>query len=216
MLVLDAGAGRSPYRHLFRHAHYEAADFNQQKSRYGPLDYVCDLTEIPVEDDRYDRILFNQVLEHLPDPPAAVAELYRVLKPGGRLFCSAPLFYAEHQTPHDYYRYTRFGLRRIFEDAGFEVVRLRPLEGYFGTVSYQFQMMGRQLPSPGDARFRPGWRGLYLWPLLLALRVAAPSLARTFARLEVNHPRTGGGMPKNYVIVVRKPHPDGQPATASG
>jgi hypothetical protein len=50
MLVLDAGAGRSPYRNLFRHARYEAADFAQLSTDYAPLDYVCDLTQIPVED----------------------------------------------------------------------------------------------------------------------------------------------------------------------
>src|SRR3712207_2281233 len=66
MLVLDAGAGRSPYRHLFKHAKYEAADFAQlSTTTYTPLDYVCSLVDIPVEDDRFDRVLFNQVLEHV-------------------------------------------------------------------------------------------------------------------------------------------------------
>ena len=68
MLVLDAGAGRGPYKHLFAHAHYEAADFAQLSTRYAPLDYVCDLSAIPVEDGRFDRIVFNQVLEHVPEP----------------------------------------------------------------------------------------------------------------------------------------------------
>jgi len=62
MLVLDAGAGRGPYRHLFKHARYEAADFAQLSTKYTPLDYVCSLVDIPVEDGRFDRILFNQVL----------------------------------------------------------------------------------------------------------------------------------------------------------
>ncbi|HEY9352833.1 MAG TPA: hypothetical protein VIP28_06260, partial [Nocardioides sp.] len=50
MRVLDAGAGRSPYRKLFKHAQYEAADFAQLSSAYAPLDYVCDITDIPVDD----------------------------------------------------------------------------------------------------------------------------------------------------------------------
>ena len=93
MLVLDAGAGTSPYRKLFKHARYEAADFAELGTKYAPLDYVCDLTDIPVEDGRFDRVLFNQVLEHLPAPGAAMAELHRVLRPGGRLFllCAALL-----------------------------------------------------------------------------------------------------------------------------
>ena len=50
MLVLDAGAGRGPYRRLFRHARYEAADFAQLSTAYTKLDYVCSLVDIPVED----------------------------------------------------------------------------------------------------------------------------------------------------------------------
>lgn len=216
MLVLDAGAGKSPYRKLFDHARYEAADFAQLKSGYAPLDYVCDLTDIPVEDARFDRIIFNQVLEHLPDPPTALAELNRVLKPGGRLFCSVPLFYNEHQVPYDFFRYTRFGLRRIFEDAGFAVVRLNWLEGYFGTLSYQFAMMGRQIPVRRHevAKLRLGWRLVFLWPLLAALRAVAPTLSRGFARMDVVHRYTDGGMPKNYVIVLRKPTAEPSELTA--
>jgi SAM-dependent methyltransferase len=207
MRVLDAGAGRSPYRRLFKHATYEAADFAQLDRRYAPLDYVCDLTDIPVEDGRFDRILFNQVLEHLPDPAAAVAELHRVLRPGGRLLCSAPLFYAEHQQPYDYYRYTSFGLRRLFEEAGFSVVRLEWLEGYFGTVAYQFRVMRTALPGRlrEVRRIESGWRAWYLWPLLALIKVLAGPLWRLFAELDVRHKATGRGMPKNYVIVVRKP-----------
>jgi SAM-dependent methyltransferase len=207
MLVLDAGAGTSPYRKLFRHARYEAADFAQLGTSYAPLDYVCDLTDIPVEDTRFDRVLFNQVLEHLPDPAAALGELHRVLKPGGRIFCSAPLFYAEHQVPYDFYRYTQFALRRLFEDAGFEIMRIEWLEGYFGTVSYQFQQMSRWLP--GDLRsvraLGPRWKILYLAPLLLGTRWAAAHLDRAFARADVRWKYTDQGMPKNYVVVARKP-----------
>ncbi len=207
MLVLDAGAGRSPYRGLFKHAHYEAADFAQLGTRYAPLDYVCDLTDIPVADERYDRVLLTQVLEHMPDPATVIAELYRVLKPGGRLFCSAPLFYNEHQVPYDFFRYTRFGLRRLFQDAGFEIVRLRWLEGYFGTLAYQFAMMGRQLPVRWSQlrHYGLGWRLVLVWPGLVTLRMIAPYLSRSFADMDVRHRDTRSGMPKNYVLVVRKP-----------
>ncbi len=139
---------------------------------YAPLDYVCELTDIPVEDGRFDRILFNQVLEHLPEPGRALAELHRVLKPGGLIFCSVPLFFAEHQIPHDYYRYTRFALRRLFDEAGFEIDRISWLEGYFGTVAYQFQLMQRSLPKGIDTlrAIEPGWRILYLAPLVSLTR----------------------------------------------
>ena len=204
MLVLDAGAGKAPYKSLFAHASYEAADFAQLPTRYAALDYVCDLADIPVEDGRFDRILFNQVLEHIPDPPRVLAELHRVLKPGGRIFCSAPLYYEEHQRPYDYYRYTQYALRMLFEDAGFEVVRLDWLEGYFGTVSYQFHQMYRHLPRSAN-HLRPGWRGMRLQLLLWATRRFAQLGRAAFSRADLRWKHTTSGHPKNYVVIARRP-----------
>lgn len=210
MLVLDAGAGRSPYRKLFKHARYEAADLAQLNTKYAPLDYVCDLRAIPVEDERFDRILFNQVLEHIPDPPLVLAELYRVLKPGGRLLCSVPLFYAEHQQPYDFYRYTQFALRKLFEDAGFRIVRLEWLEGYFGTMSYQLNQMHASLPCDLSEirRLGLGKRAIVVAPTILATRLVAGRLGGFYAQLDVDSKQTDRGMPKNYVVIVTKPPHD--------
>ena len=207
MLVLDAGAGRSPYRKLFKHAQYEAADFAQLSTDYAPLDYVCDITDIPVEDERFDRVVFNQVLEHLPEPDKALAELHRVLKPGGRIFCSVPLFFAEHQVPYDFYRYTQFALRRLFEEAGFEIMRIEWLEGYYATMSYQFGMMHRNLPEGvGAIRSAVGRRRALRWaPTILLTRWLAGRLADFYAEADGAWKYTDGGMPKNYAVVARKP-----------
>jgi SAM-dependent methyltransferase len=202
MLVLDAGAGSSPYRRWFAHAGYEAADMVQLPGTDVPLDYVSDLTAIPVEDGRFDRILCSQVLEHVPNPPRVLAELHRVLKPGGRILCSTPLFYEEHQKPYDFYRYTQFALRRLFEEAGFQVVAIEWLEGYFGTVSYQFDQMVRHLPRDGRGR---GWRRWLVRLVLFVTRRIAVVARGAFARLDVRWKYTGSGHPKNYVVVADRP-----------
>jgi SAM-dependent methyltransferase len=201
MLVLDAGAGSSPYRHWFDHARYEAADMVQSPAATVPLDYLCDLTAIPVEDGRFDRVVCNQVLEHVPDPARVLAELNRVLKPGGRIMLSAPLFYEEHQKPHDYFRYTRFAFRRLFEEAGFKVDAIEWLEGYFGTVSYQFDQMYRHLPRDGRGR---GWRRWVIRVLLVVTRRFAWFARGAFARADLRWMYTGSGHPKNYVVLAEK------------
>lgn len=203
-MVLDAGAGEAPYKPLLRHAVYESADFQKVDKPYAVSTYVCDLAEIPVEDARYDFIVFNQVLEHVPEPSAVLRELHRVLKPGGQMIYTAPLFYEEHETPYDFYRYTQFGVRHLLTKAGFAINRLDWLEGYFGTIGYQMHGMARYLPHrPRD--IHPGIAGLLLWPLLMALRAQMVLGAMLFHRLEIAHKFTARGYPKNYVAIVTRP-----------
>jgi SAM-dependent methyltransferase len=203
-LVLDAGAGDAPYKNLLRHARYESADFHKVDKPYAVSTYVCDLASIPVEDARYDYIVFNQVLEHVPDPQAVLRELFRVLKPGGRMISTAPLFYEEHETPYDFFRYTQFGTRLLLSKAGFTIERLDWLEGYFGTVAYQMHGMARYLPAkPRD--ISAGAMGWLLWPLMFVLRMQMAACAMLFHRLEVQHKYTARGYPKNYVAIVTRP-----------
>jgi SAM-dependent methyltransferase len=203
-LVLDAGAGRAPYRELFSHARYETADFLAVRGKkYIRPDYVCDLARIPVDDARFDHVLLTQVLEHVPEPARVLAELHRVLAPGGTLWLTAPLFYAEHEKPYDFFRYTRFGLRHLLEGAGFDVREVEWMEGYLGTLSYQARVMSRSLPaSPRD--YGGGPRGLALALGARVARRAGRHAADGLARLDLRFKLVGSGLPKNYQVVARK------------
>jgi SAM-dependent methyltransferase len=206
-LVLDAGAGRAPYRKLFAHAQYETADFLAVKGKkYVQPDYVCDLAHIPVEGGRFDHVVLTQVLEHLPDPASVIAEVHRVLKPGGTLWLTAPLFYAEHEKPYDFFRYTQFGLRHLLETASFEVEEVEWMEGYLGTLSYQARLMSRSLPS-SRADYGGGLRGLALaCGAKLAIR-AGRRAADKLAELDLEHKFVAKGLPKNYQVIARKQAP---------
>ena len=200
MRVLDAGAGTQPYRHLFAHLDYESADFGKVDKAYAPSDYICDLADIPVEDGRFDRIIFNQVLEHVPDPVKVLTELRRVLKPGGKILCSCPLFYEEHESPYDYFRYTQFAHRMMFEKAGFGIDELDWVEGYFGTLAYQFRRMARFLP-PLPPRGVPAiaWP---LWLLIVPVKLGARPLGWAFDWLDRHYRYTERGYPKNYYVIA--------------
>jgi SAM-dependent methyltransferase len=202
-LLLDAGAGRSPYKELFAHARYESADFEQVDKKYAPSTYVCDLTSIPVEDERFDCIVFNQVLEHVPEPKAVLLELNRVLKNGGMMLCTTPLLYEEHEIPYDFYRYTQFAHRYLFKAAGFQIDRLEWMEGYFGTVAYQLDTAARYLPQRPH-EIAPGALGYALAPVMAALKLLFAVTAIAFYRLDIKSPFKASGFPKNYVVFATK------------
>lgn len=202
-LVLDAGAGDCPYRDLFAHARYEAADFCKSDRPYAEMNYVCDLAEIPVEDERFDMVICTQVLEHVPDPAAVLKELHRILKSGGILALSAPLYNREHGAPYDFYRYTQFGWRHLLTGAGFGIKKMQWLEGYCGTLSYQLEGAVRNLPL-APRHYGGGIVGhvVSLWVLLHKPFWLLQSIL--FAWLDMRHKHTTTGDPKNYAIVAER------------
>jgi len=146
--LLDVGAGDAPYRELFSHLDYVTCDWeNTQYEPAVPSDISGNADSIPVPDASFDAILNTQVLEHVPEPGRVLDEFWRVLRPGGRLWISAPLVWYLHEEPHDYYRYTPHGLRYLLEKARFVDVDITPLNDAFSTVAQLMAdlgwMMGR-------------------------------------------------------------------------
>jgi SAM-dependent methyltransferase len=92
-------------------------------SAYSNVDLVSDLKTLPIADGALSGVLSIAVLEHVPDPAAHVAEMHRVLAPGGRVLCYVPFLAPFHASPHDYHRWTRSGLATLFGD--FEMLRVR-------------------------------------------------------------------------------------------
>ena len=154
--LIDVGAGNSPYRELFAHLRYECADW-EHSAHPGArkVDHLGPAHDLPVDDGAYDGVLCTQVLEHVPNPAAVIRELYRVLRPGGRLYMTVPLAWELHEMPFDFYRYTPHGLARMLGDAGFERLDIRPRNDCFKTLAQLLHnaggMMGRY-PDGNDGR----------------------------------------------------------------
>lgn len=140
--VLDVGAGPCPYRSLFAHCRYFSHDFCQYEGTgegpmrdrwtYGKIDYVSDITAIPAADASFDAILCTEVLEHVPEPIAALREMARLLRPGGRLLLTAPLGSGLHQQPHHYYGgYTPHFYRRFLGEFGLVIDAITPNGGFY-------------------------------------------------------------------------------------
>lgn len=92
--------------------------------REGPgVDVVASVYELPFEDNTFETVLCMVVMEHLEYPPQAIAEMKRVLKPGGRIIVSVPFLFPIHDSPGDYWRFTKYGLQLLFKDWEIEVLQ---------------------------------------------------------------------------------------------
>jgi SAM-dependent methyltransferase len=161
--VLDAGAGETQYSRYFAHCRYCAIDLaiGDTAWDYSRLDAIADLTALPFRNESFDAALHIVTIEHLREPGCALAELALTLVPGGELLVAAPHEWEVHQAPHDYFRYTRYGLAHLLEKAGFEIRELRPAGGYF-------RLLARRLLN-GLQFFSGGIRWLGFVPAALLL-----------------------------------------------
>jgi SAM-dependent methyltransferase len=200
--VLDVGAGSCPYRPLFAHCRYERHDCEPlQGNGHSVIDHVSDITAIPVGDRTFDVALCTEVLEHVPDPVAAVKELARILRPGGRLILTAPLASGLHQSPtHFFGGFTPFWYRRYLGDAGFEDIEIEANGGFFkfyGQESQRFNVMLH--PS----RFRGAGKAVaaLAWAATLPVcRVMIPILCHWLDRVDTERSFTIG----YHVSAVRR------------
>lgn len=125
--VLDVGCGKKPYKNLFKYEEYIGMEIEQSGHSHKDenIDVFYDGKKFPFEDESFDSAISNQVLEHVFNPNDHLAEIYRVLKPGGRFLISVPFLWDEHEQPYDYARYSSFGLCYLLETNGFKIVEKR-------------------------------------------------------------------------------------------
>ena len=135
--LIDLGCGDMPFRKLIepRVTAYDSLDyFPRSKS----ITYVADIQAMStIEDNTYDTAICLEVLEHVPDPFRAGREIHRIVRPGGILILSVPHLNRLHEEPHDYYRFTHYGLRTLLEKSGFTVTALKKRGGLFSFLGHQ-------------------------------------------------------------------------------
>jgi SAM-dependent methyltransferase len=132
-VILDVGAGSSPFKNNFNHCDYYSHDFIQLTDMqiqdgegYSQIDFVSDILNIPVKDSFADVILCTEVIEHVKYPIAVIQEFQRILKPGGKLFITAPLLSGLHQEPfHFYGGYTKYWYQEILKENGFDLIEIK-------------------------------------------------------------------------------------------
>ena len=156
--VLDVGCGTKPYLFLFPSWEFVGIDVESsgRPAEGKDVDAWFDGLTIPYASESCDAALCTEVLEHAVDPDRLAAEMWRVLRPDGRLLVTVPFMWGEHEMPFDFRRYGSEGIRRMLERAGFEVLDLqRSLQGIDAIQALvASEMRSSELRSP----LRPGFR----------------------------------------------------------
>ena len=133
--LIDVGCGSKPYEAMLAPyvSEHVGLDHEWTKHEINNVDIFGTAYEIPVDDASFDSAICTAVLEHLERPESALRECFRVLKSQGVAIYSAPFIWHLHEAPRDFYRYSKYGLEFLFKEAGFEIISIKPLAGFWVT-----------------------------------------------------------------------------------
>ena len=185
--ILDYGSGSAPYKSLFVGADYTCADFGLPSSeRTLALSDDGMLSELA--DGSFDGVVSFQVLEHVPDTDAYLAEAYRVLSPGGRILLTTHGTFPKHSVPQDLWRWTEDGLVRAVSALGFEVERSVRLTNDFRALT---QLALLRAP---DTRF--------FVPIVSGINLLVSRVTRNAAVCSV--PEPDGGLAVIVAVIASK------------
>lgn len=142
--VLDIGGGSqgSHYRFLEKDSTMtrKVADIVPRQG----TDFVIDITKdnVPLADGSQDFVLMFNILEHLFEHDAVLAEVRRLLKPRALFIGTIPFLVNVHPDPHDFVRFTEEALARLFRENGFLVRTIEPIgRGPFLAAYEQLDML---------------------------------------------------------------------------
>jgi SAM-dependent methyltransferase len=143
-LLLDLGCGNVPLYEMYKNYIIDniCVDWGKSYNEDLHIDYEVDLNSdrLPFESETFETILLTDVLEHIMCPDKLMAEVSRLLKPNGNVILTVPFLYWLHEIPHDYYRYTEYGLRYFCEKNNLTVTTL---EAYGGAPEVVLDMFAK-------------------------------------------------------------------------
>ena len=145
--VIDIGGGKDPS--YLRFMKKEGADVTSVDFKVpGGKDIDLEKDPLPYKDATADYVLMFNILEHLYNYSFALREAKRILKPDGKLYGFVPFLIHYHPDPHDYFRYTKEALEKIFKETGFIIESIQevgagPFSANFNNLMFAFPVIFR-------------------------------------------------------------------------
>jgi len=136
---------------------------NTDIREFAGVDVVSDGQKLSFKDNSFDAVVCHQVLEHVPNADMAISEMYRVLKPGGKVIITVPFFFPFHASPYDFRRWTIPGLQQSFKkfDEAGSGIFIGPVSGFLCTIQHFFGLL---VPNFYLSYFVKGIIGYALFP----------------------------------------------------
>jgi SAM-dependent methyltransferase len=157
--LIDVGCGKKPFKHLFTNVDsYYGVDIDENSK----ADLICDVMELQIEADSADSVLCTQVLEHVSEPNMLICEISRICKKGAVVLLTAPHMCRIHGEPYDFFRFTRFGLKHLFEKNEFEIIEIEEIGGFFLAMTYLTNFYLKQKIGPFSYAINPFINLFYL------------------------------------------------------
>lgn len=161
-------------------------------------DVFADAAALPFPAGSFDTVVLFEVLEHVERPRQALMEAARILKSQGRLLLTMPFLYPIHDEPHDYQRYTKYGLAREADRAGLRIEQITPVLGSAETAGLTLCLaLAGMLVAAMEKRA--------LSILLLPLIVSLVPLINVFAWLAGRLLPSWPALTSGYQLVATKP-----------
>ncbi len=167
--LIDLGCGESEFRELMLTTALEYVGVDHPCSKYQGVftDIRADFSKsIPCETQSIDTAVAFQVLDDLPEPSIFLDECFRILKPNGSLILTVPFMWKLHEEPHDYFRFTKYGLEYLLKQSGFRKIEVTEIySGFWGMWILKFNYYSLSFLRP--------WNKYLLYVLWWVLQVMA-------------------------------------------
>ena len=218
-VLLDIGCGIKPYHRIFQNRvkKYYGLDYpegiNTDESRvlgtmenrpdlFAKPDIWGDGMHLPIKSRSIDTAVSFMVLEHISEPDLFLKEVNRVMRVDGIIILSTVQAYPIHHNKYDFYRYTRLGLRYLFEKNGCEIVSIKPHGRFFVHISeminhYVNRRLFRNVKG-NYLKIAGGILKVILTPLLLLFTMIVNVIALIFNKIDIDETFTTG-----YTVLVK-------------
>lgn len=181
--VLDVACGVNPgYMRIFGLSRSDIEAMDIYHAAHPSVIHDVSRAPFPYAEEAFESVFLINCLYAFPDPLHVMREARRVLRPSGKAFMSFPLAFPYTPEPHDFFRFTEEGVRRLCSDAGFAIISIAPLGGRWITSAY--------ILSPF---LRPYW--LFAFPLYMIAFVFDKIASVLFPRLPA--------MPIGYFVIAK-------------